>query len=102
VYKLFENHKESKMTKKELVQVVSTNVGITQVEADKVLSEISKCIMDECHNGRDITIPGIGKFSRKHRPARKVRNPRTGETMMSKPKNVPVFKASSTFKAGLN
>lgn len=90
------------MTKKELVGVIATNVGISQTEADKVLTEIAKCIIDECHNGREITIPGIGKFLRKHREARKVRNPRTGETMMSKPKNVPVFKASSNFKSALN
>ena len=90
------------MTKKELIQVVAENAGITQIEVNKVLSEIGKTIIDECRNGGEVTLPEIGKFSKKHRSSRKVRNPRTGETMMSKAKNVPVFKAASKFKDALN
>ena len=90
------------MTKKELVQVIAENVGINHSEVNQVLKQISNIIIEECKKGGDVTLPEIGKFSSKHRPSRQVRNPQSGETMMSKAKNVPIFRAASKFKAGLN
>ena len=90
------------MTKKELISCIATKSDCTQTEVDNIISELSKCIINACNKGDDVALPGIGKFSKKHRESRNVRNPRTGETMVSAAKNVPVFKASSNFKNEIN
>ena len=90
------------MTKKELISCLASKSDCTQTEVDKIITELSACIIQACKDDDDITLPGIGKFSQKRRESRNVRNPRTGETMVSAAKNVPVFKASSNFKAEIN
>ena len=87
------------MTKKELIASIASRTDQSQKVVDEIVSELTNAIICEVHQRGEISLPGLGKFIRKHRPSRKVRNPKTGEEMMSKAKNVPVFKASSNFKS---
>jgi len=62
------------------------------------LSNLRKCIVA----GDKISIIGLGIFSSKLRPARKGRNPITGETVDISPKHAIHFKVSSTLKKDIN
>lgn len=52
--------------------------------------------------GRIVTIPGIGKLRVIDKPARKSRNPRTGETIEVPAKRAVKFSASSIILGDLN
>jgi len=45
-----------------------------------------------------IVIPGFGQFVAKHRPSREMRNPSTGQKMMSKAKTSASFKPAAALK----
>jgi hypothetical protein len=45
-----------------------------------------------------VTIPGFGSFKKRHRAARKGRNPSTGADMDIPAKDSPAFSAGSVFK----
>ena len=49
-------------------------------------------------SGDKVSLPDFGTFERKHKEARTMRNPQTGESMVSEAKNVPAFKAGTGFK----
>lgn len=52
--------------------------------------------------GGDFTIPGLGKFSAKTRPARTGRNPATGQPVSIPEKKVVHFSAAKAIKDALN
>lgn len=49
-----------------------------------------------------MTLIGLGRFTKKTRPARKGVNPATGEKLKIAAKTVPVFKPGSAFKDAVN
>jgi DNA-binding protein HU-beta len=77
-----------------------------QTLADKkVIANILHCLSDvavgELRNGGSITLPGLGKLAAKAKPARKGRNPKTGEEIDIPPKTVPHFSAAKALKDAL-
>lgn len=95
------------MKKSELIEKVSKSVAkttkseITKKMVDAVISEafatIGKAIKKE---GR-YSYPGFGTFTKTKRPARKGRNPQTGEPIKIKASKSIRFKPSSVLKASL-
>jgi DNA-binding protein HU-beta len=69
------------LTKTQLVAAVAEASGVDKKTANLVLDALSDTIKSEVANGGGVTIPGIVKITAKHRPARTVRNPSTGETI---------------------
>ena len=59
-------------------------------------------IQSQVKKGEKITLVGFGTFSRKHRDARKGRNPQTGKELKIAAKNVPSFSAGKAFKSLLS
>ena len=55
--------------------------------------------MREVAKGEKVAITGFGAFEKAIRPARMVRNPRTGERTRAKKTAVPKFRAGSELKA---
>ena len=86
------------MNKKELVSAVANECGCTQVQAAEMFEAFTGTIVGELKKGNEINMPGFGKFIAKHRPSRQMRNPATGEMMMSKAKTSAQFRASSNLK----
>ena len=60
---------------------------VTLKETDAYLAAIKAAIIDELHDGGEVTWPGLAKFSVGDQAARTARNPRTGEVV-----NVPAKK----------
>jgi len=86
------------MNKKELVGAVAAKCGCTQVQAGEFVEAFTGTVVGELKKGNEVTMPGFGKFIAKHRPARQMRNPATGEQMMSKAKTGAQFRASAALK----
>lgn len=88
------------MNKKELVAALADSCGTTQAQAGEFVNAFCETVTAEMKkgDGHGVTLPGFGSFVAKHRPSRSVRNPSTGEQMMSKAKTVAQFKAASALK----
>ena len=88
------------MNKKELVGALADQAGCTQAEAGDVLNAFCEVVTNEMKqgDGSKVIIPGFGQFVAKHRPAREMRNPSTGQKMMSKAKTSATFKAAAALK----
>jgi DNA-binding protein HU-beta len=69
------------MTKTQLVAAFSEATGSDKKTANDALEALAEIISDTMAAGGAVTIPGIGKFACRERPARMVRNPATGEQM---------------------
>ena len=86
------------MNKKELVAAVATSCGTTQTEAGNVINAFCDTVIGQLKDGNGVALPGFGQIIAKHRPSRQVRNPSTGEQMMTQAKNVAQFKPSVGLK----
>ena len=86
------------MNKKELVGKLADHLDTSQAAAGDALNGVLDIITSELKSGNEVTLPGFGKFIANHRPARQMRNPQTGEQMMSKAKTSAQFKPSVGLK----
>lgn len=73
-------------------------LDIPKKDADDVLWAFQEVFTETVKNGDSLTIPGVGKLSCIVSPARNARNPRTGETFVTKPKVNVKFNLSASFK----
>jgi DNA-binding protein HU-beta len=69
------------MTKTQLVAALAEKANVEKTTANRVLEALTGVITNEVAHGGAVTLPGLGKFSCRERPARVVRNPATGEQM---------------------
>ncbi|MHC5543851.1 HU family DNA-binding protein [Singulisphaera rosea] len=80
------------MTKKEIVRMISEEMGLTQLQTkdivQRTLDEITRTLVAE---GR-IELRNFGVFEIKRHAPRKARNPRTGEKVDIPAKSVVTFK----------
>ncbi len=71
---------------------------MTAKDAEIVVKEILDAISNSLAHGDRIEIRGFGSFSVNYRPARKGRNPKTGEAVSVLAKYVPHFKAGKEMR----
>ena len=86
------------MTKSELINAIATKTDTPKTKATDIVNAVFDVIEETVAGGDKVAIPSFGTFERKYKEARTVRNPQTGENMMSEAKNVPVFKFGKEFK----
>lgn len=86
------------MTKKELVQNIAQEAGITKTVAEKALNAVLDGITKALAEGDKVTFVGFGTFSTAKRPARKGRNPKTGKEIDIPASIVPKFKPGKSLK----
>ncbi|MBN1297156.1 HU family DNA-binding protein [bacterium] len=86
------------MTKKELVQNIAEEAGISKAVAEKALNAVIDGITDALSNREKVTFVGFGTFYVSERPSRKGRNPKTGEPIEIPASVVPKFKAGKSLK----
>jgi nucleoid DNA-binding protein len=80
------------VTKKEIVKVISEEIGLTQLKTKEIVQKTFDAIVETLvHEGR-IELRNFGVFEVKKRAARKARNPRTGEPVSVESKYVVTFK----------
>jgi integration host factor subunit beta len=87
------------MTKADLVDSIADAAELTRKDAEVILSEILAQIVSALNRGEEIELRGFGSFRVKHRPARRGRNPKTGEPVDIPAKQVPFFKPGKELRA---
>lgn len=85
------------MTKKELLDKMAKDGGLTIKAADEALELVVNALKDSIRDGGTIPIRGFGTFSLKSVPARECRNPKTGEKIKVPAKQRPLWKPSKDF-----
>jgi len=85
------------MNKKDLVKAVATVLN-TKKDAQLAVDRVFSAITEALQNRETVTLAGFGTFKTAQRKARKSRNPRTGEEIAIKAKNVPKFVAGKGLK----
>ena len=87
------------MNKSQLIEALSTHFDGNKKAASHALESVLDTITREVAKGEKVAITGFGAFERAVRPARMVRNPRTGERTQAKKTAVPKFRAGAELKA---
>lgn len=90
------------MNKKELVDIVARDTGMTKKDSRVAVDAITSNIEGALENGEKASFVGFGSFSVARRAARKGHNPQTGEPIDIPAKNVVKFKPSKNLKAVVN
>jgi DNA-binding protein HU-beta len=71
---------------------------ISGAQAGRIVDTVFDTIVKEVATGNGVTILGFGSWEKKHREARKGRNPGTGAELDIPAKDVPTFSAAKNFK----
>ena len=90
------------MNREELISEISKKTKVSKKDAGLILSATIETIEKSVKKGDKVTLVGFGTFSKKHREARKGRNPQTGKELKIAAKNVPAFSAGKAFKSLLS
>jgi len=89
------------MTKKELVNAIAEEAGLSIKDSGKALNAFVSAFGKSMKKGQRIQLPGLGTFKVDKRSARVVRNPRTGAKLNVPAKKVVKFKAAPALNKGL-
>lgn len=86
------------MNKSQLIDALAARYDGNKKAAAHALESVLDTITREVARGEKVAITGFGSFEKRLRPARWVRNPRTGERMKSKKTFVPRFSAGADLR----
>jgi DNA-binding protein HU-beta len=87
------------VNKSQLIAALSRHYEGNKRAAAHALESVLDTITREVAKGEKVAITGFGAFEKAVRPARMVRNPRTGERTRAKKTAVPKFRAGADLKA---
>lgn len=87
------------MNKSELVEALSAHYDGSRADAARALNAFVQTVSSATASGERVAITGFGVFEPVERPARTVRNPRTGERLDVPATAVPRFRAGTELKA---
>ena len=80
------------MTKKEIVQTIAEELGLTQLQAQQIVQKTFDSIVNALVTDGRVELRNFGVFAVKRRKPRKARNPRTGEKVMVPERYTVTFK----------
>ncbi len=86
------------MTKSQLLASLAEKSGHTKKDVQTLLDMLVETAYGETKKNGEFTIPGLGKLVKKHRAARKGRNPATGEEINIAAKTVVKFRVAKAAK----
>ena len=90
------------MNKAQLIKELSAHFDGSKSEAARALNAVVETITTTVAGGEKVSVTGFGVFEKIDRPARTVRNPRTGESVHVEEKWVPFFKTGKELRERLN
>ena len=90
------------MNKQDLIDFVATKTGLTKKDSGQAVDATFDGIIAGLKASKDARFVGFGSFNVQATPARKGRNPRTGEEIDISATNRITFKAGKEFKAAVN
>jgi DNA-binding protein HU-beta len=86
------------VNKNQLIEALAARYDGNKRAARHALESVLDTITREVAKGEKVAITGFGSFEKRVRNARMVRNPRTGERIKAKAKQVPKFTAGQDLK----
>ena len=91
------------MTKSELIErLVQRQAHMSHRDVELAVKLLLDGVIGELAEGGRVEIRGFGSFSVHHRPARRGRNPKTGESVDIPRKFVPHFKPGKELRERVN
>ncbi|WP_103327096.1 HU family DNA-binding protein [Bacteroidetes bacterium endosymbiont of Geopemphigus sp.] len=91
------------MNKTEMIEAIAKDIyGLSKEKINQVLASYVMQISECLEKGDKLAYPGLGTFSTQIRPARKGRNPQTGEAIAIPEKTVIKFKAAAEISNKVN
>jgi DNA-binding protein HU-beta len=94
--------KEATVNKESLAAAVAKEQGLSQAEAERLVTAVFAHIQNELAGGGSVTIKGFGTFSVAQRAARTGRNMLTQEQVAIAPRLAPKFEAGKLLKAAIS
>ena len=86
------------LTKAELAELLFDKLGLNKRESKDMVEAFFDIIHDSLVQGREVKLSGFGNFNIRRKAPRPGRNPRTGESIPIKARNVVTFHASHKLK----
>ena len=90
------------MNKVALAEAINEILNTTKVQSEQVVEALFDAIVKSLKKGDEVSIAGFGKFSKKAKPARMARNPKTGEQVKVAASNAVKFTVAKAFKEAIN
>ena len=90
------------MNKIDLIEALQNQAGISKNKAEPVVRLFINEMANALTNGDRVEIRGLCSFCVKHYKAYTGRNPKTGEEIQIKSKNLPFFKCGKELKERVN
>lgn len=87
------------LTKADLAELLFERLGLNKRESKDMVEAYFEIIHDTLVQGGDVKLSGFGNFTIRRKAPRPGRNPRTGESIPIKARNVVTFHASHKLKA---
>ena len=87
------------LTKAELSELLFDRLGLNKRESKDMVEAFFDIIHQTLVEGDDVKLSGFGNFNIRRKAPRPGRNPRTGESIPIKARNVVTFHASHKLKA---
>ena len=89
-------------TRNDLVEKISSNVGLPNSTSSLIIENIFDFILSELENKQDVKISSFGSFIIRNKKSRLGRNPKTGIEVPISARNVVTFNPSNILKSKLN
>jgi integration host factor subunit alpha len=86
------------LTKAELAELLFDHLGLNKRESKDMVEAFFDILHDALVTGQDVKLTGFGNFNIRRKAPRPGRNPRTGEAIPIKARNVVTFHASHKLK----
>ncbi|MFN3881909.1 MAG: HU family DNA-binding protein [Nitrincola lacisaponensis] len=75
---------------------------VTQAEAENFLESLELVMTNQLKQGKDVVVPGLGRFQTRHRAGRIGRNPQTGEPVTIPAARNVKFSVTKSLKEAVN
>jgi len=90
------------LTKEHIVSAVAEANGYSRIQAVELVEKLLEVIKSTLESGEDVLISGFGKFCVKEKHKRRGRNPKTGDSLMLRPRRVVTFRRSGQLRKKIN
>jgi integration host factor subunit alpha len=87
------------LTKAELAELLFDRIGLNKRESKDIVEAFFVLLHEALVKGTEVKLSGFGNFSIREKGSRPGRNPRTGESVPIKARNVVTFHSSHKLKA---
>ena len=87
------------LTKADLAELLFERLGLNKRESKDMVDGFFDILHDKLTLGDEVKLSGFGNFAIRRKASRPGRNPRTGEAIPIKARNVVIFHASHKLKA---